>query len=160
MQKSKLRKGDKGVINRHSSWRAFLRQGAENHIQNGFLPALVFAERSQTTPLRKPFMMKSEYVLSMLVIGFLFIAIAGCNMNSRGEQLFRNGQCKECHTINGKGGSVGPNLTFVGSRRSREYIIEQIKNPKSHNPDSNMPSFSRLPAKDINDLADYLSGLK
>jgi mono/diheme cytochrome c family protein len=105
-------------------------------------------------------MMKSEYVLSMLVIGFLFIAIAGCNMNSRGEQLFRNGPCKECHTINGEGGSVGSNLTFVGSRRSREYIIEQIKNPKSHNPDSNMPSFSRLPAKDINDLADYLSGLK
>jgi mono/diheme cytochrome c family protein len=148
------------VINRHSLWRAFLRQRAENHIQNGFLPALVFAEHSQTTPLRKPFMMKSEYVLSMLVIGFLFIAIAGCNMNSRGEQLFRNGLCKECHTIKGKGGASGPNLTVVGSRRTREYIIEQIKNPKSHNPNSEMPSFSEMPEQDINDLADYLSHLK
>jgi mono/diheme cytochrome c family protein len=105
-------------------------------------------------------MIKNEYVLSMLVIGFVVIAATGCEMNSRGAQLFRNGRCKECHTINGKGGSAGPNLTAVGSRRTREYIVGQIKNPKSHNPDSNMPSFSDLPEKDINDIADYLSSLK
>jgi mono/diheme cytochrome c family protein len=103
---------------------------------------------------------KNTYVLFVVVIGFLFIIIIGCEMNSRGGQLFRNGRCKECHTINGKGGSAGPNLTFVGSRRSREYIIEQIKNPKSHNPNSDMPSFSQMPEQDINDLADYLSHLK
>ena len=101
---------------------------------------------------------KNTYVLFVVVIGFLFII--GCEMNSRGAQLFRNGRCKECHTINGKGGSAGPNLTFVGSRRSREYIIEQIKNPKSNNPNSDMPSFSQMPEQDINDLADYLSHLK
>jgi mono/diheme cytochrome c family protein len=105
-------------------------------------------------------MIKNEYVLSIFVLVFSFFTIAGCQMNSRGAQIFQNGRCKECHTIKGKGGAVGPNLTFVGSRRSREYILEQIKNPKSHNPDSNMPSFSNLPAQDINDLADYLSGLK
>ena len=103
---------------------------------------------------------KNACVLSMVCIGFLFIIIAGCEMNSRGAKLFRAGRCKECHTIDGKGGAVGPNLTFVGSRRSREYIIEQIKNPKSHNPNTEMPSFSNMPEKDINDLADYLSGLK
>jgi mono/diheme cytochrome c family protein len=103
---------------------------------------------------------KNGYVLSIVDIGFLFIVIAGCEMNSRGAQLFQTSRCKECHTINGKGGSAGPNLTVVGSRRSREYIIEQIKNPKSHNPNSDMPSFSQMPEKDINDLADYLSHLK
>jgi mono/diheme cytochrome c family protein len=103
---------------------------------------------------------KPGTVLWLSAIGCLVIGISGCEMNSRGAQLFRNGRCKECHTINGKGGSSGPNLTFVGSKRSREYIIEQIKNPKSHNPNSDMPSFSNLPAQDINDMADYLSGLK
>lgn len=105
-------------------------------------------------------MIENGQVLSMVVVGVFFITIAGCEMNSRGAQLFRNGRCKECHTINEKGGASGPNLTFVGSKRSREYIIEQIKNPKSHNPNSDMPSFNNLPEKDINDLADYLSGLK
>ena len=104
-------------------------------------------------------MVKKQYIFFMAV-GFLFIIINGCEMNSRGAQLFQNGRCKECHTINGKGGSAGPNLSLVGSRRSREYIIEQIKNPKSHNPNTEMPSFSQMPEKDINDLADYLSHLK
>ena len=81
-------------------------------------------------------------------------------MNSRGAQLFEKSRCKECHTIKGKGGASGPNLTIVGSRRTREYIIEQIKNPKSHNPNTEMPSFSEMPEQDINDLADYLSHLK
>jgi mono/diheme cytochrome c family protein len=106
-------------------------------------------------------MNKQGSVLWLLAFGLFISAVAGCEMNSRGAQLFRKGRCKECHTINGKGGSAGPNLTFVGNRRSREYIIEQIKNPKSHNPDSEMPSFNTtLPEQDINDLADYLSHLK
>jgi L-cysteine S-thiosulfotransferase len=105
-------------------------------------------------------MINNAGVLYMLVIGLLFVAINGCDMNSRGAQIFQNNRCHECHTIKGKGGGSGPNLTFVGNKRSREYLIEQIQNPKSHNPNSDMPSFSHLPAQDINDLADYLSGLK
>jgi hypothetical protein len=105
-------------------------------------------------------MIKNEIVPSFFIIVFLFISITGCDLNSRGSQLFQNGRCKECHTIKGKGGAAGPNLTFVGSKRSREYIVEQIKNPKSHNANSDMPSFSDMPAQDINDLADYLSSLK
>lgn len=106
-------------------------------------------------------MIKRVYVLDTLVIiVFLIIVTAGCDMNSRGKQLFQNGPCKECHTIYGKGGASGPNLTYIGSKRSREYIIDQIKNPRSHNANSDMPSFGNMPVQDINDLADYLSGLK
>ena len=36
-------------------------------------------------------MKKNEYVLFMVVIGLLFIIIIGCEMNSRGAQLFQNG---------------------------------------------------------------------
>jgi cbb3-type cytochrome oxidase cytochrome c subunit len=78
----------------------------------------------------------------------------------RGAKVFRRERCTECHTIAGVGGGAGPDLSAVGSRRSREYITAQIRNPKSHNPDSNMPSFSHLPRKDIEDLASYLSGLR
>jgi mono/diheme cytochrome c family protein len=101
-----------------------------------------------------------------IIIGAIGVAILLIIMlmifrkEPRGALLFKSNDCIACHTINGKGGSVGPNLTYVGQRRSRSYIIEQIVNPKSHNPDSAMPSFTRLSDKDINDLAEYLSGLK
>jgi len=97
---------------------------------------------------------------SFLILLFLSgILLAGCE--SRGSQLFHNGKCIECHTINGNGGSSGPNLSNVGTKRSRDYIVQQIKNPKSHNPSSDMPAFEgRLTEKDIQALADYLSDLK
>ncbi len=77
-----------------------------------------------------------------------------------GAALFQTAGCPACHAMQGVGGNVGPDLTRVGDRRSKEWIEEQLKNPKSHNPNSIMPSFAKLPAKDIDDLADYLSGRK
>ena len=90
----------------------------------------------------------------------IFLA-AACNRYSAGATVFTREKCNECHTIKGKGGAVGPNLTLVGNRRSREYIVQQIKEPSSHNPNTAMPSFKeRLSEQDVNALADYLSNLK
>ncbi len=77
-----------------------------------------------------------------------------------GEAVYRAQGCSACHSIGGVGGHVGPDLTKVGSRRDREWIEEQLKDPKSHNPNSIMPSFAKLPEKDREDLVDYLSGLR
>ncbi len=77
-----------------------------------------------------------------------------------GEAIFRAQGCSACHRIGGVGGAVGPDLTKVGGRRSREWIEEQLENPTVHNPNSIMPSYAKLPEKDREDLADYLSGLK
>jgi nitric oxide reductase subunit C len=77
-----------------------------------------------------------------------------------GEALFRSNGCTACHRIGEIGGTVGPDLTNVGARRDKGWIEAQIRDPKSHDPKSIMPSFAQLPAEQINDLADYLSGLK
>jgi quinoprotein glucose dehydrogenase len=37
--------------------------------------------------------------------------------------------CVRCHKINGEGGEVGPDLTGVGSRQNREYLLESIVDP-------------------------------
>jgi nitric oxide reductase subunit C len=77
-----------------------------------------------------------------------------------GEAVFKSQGCSACHMIGGVGGTVGPDLTKVGSRKDKEWIEEQLRNPKTHNPNSIMPSYAKLPEKDRQDLADYLSGLK
>ncbi len=77
-----------------------------------------------------------------------------------GEGIFKALGCSACHLMGGVGGKIGPDLTHVGSRRSKEWIEEQIEDPKSHNPNSIMPSFAKLPKKDREELTDYLSGLR
>jgi mono/diheme cytochrome c family protein len=104
--------------------------------------------------------MNDRTVAYGMLLLFVFLVVLAAR-ESQGAKLFWNNRCKECHTIDGKGGSSGPNLTYVGGKRSREYIVQQIKDPKSHNPNSDMPSFRNdLSEQDINALADYLSGLK
>ena len=77
-----------------------------------------------------------------------------------GRELYASLGCTGCHTINGVGGKVGPDLSQVGSRRSVGWIKQQIRNPKSHFPDSTMPSFGQLSAQNLQDLGAYLAGLK
>ena len=105
-------------------------------------------------------MTKKKAPIAAGVVAILIVAFFVYRKEPRGALIFVRERCNECHTINGKGGSVGPNLTYVGSRRSRDHIIAQIKDPKSHNPDSVMPSFAHITGQDIQDLADYLSSLK
>jgi cytochrome c oxidase cbb3-type subunit III len=46
----------------------------------------------------------------------------------RGETLFfGSGRCSSCHIVNGRGGRLGPELSTVGSARSRAYFIESIR---------------------------------
>jgi putative membrane-bound dehydrogenase-like protein len=40
-----------------------------------------------------------------------------------GKVLFKK-KCAQCHTINGQGGKVGPNLTGIGKRNKQELLIE------------------------------------
>jgi sulfur oxidation c-type cytochrome SoxX len=81
--------------------------------------------------------------------------------SGEGEKLVKTLGCLGCHTIGSEGGKVGPDLSAEGSRnRSREWLAEQIRNPKAHNPASVMPSFSQLDESQINALIDYLMGLK
>lgn len=51
----------------------------------------------------------------------------------RGETLFFGAmRCASCHIVNGRGGRLGPELSTVGSARSRSYIVESIREPGRH----------------------------
>ncbi len=92
--------------------------------------------------------------------------------------------CARCHTIGGAGGPPratiggaggpsrgrppmsrdrGPDLGNVGRDPAHtvEWLMEQIRDPKSHKPDSRMPEFkANIKAEDLRALAEYLASLK
>jgi nitric oxide reductase subunit C len=77
-----------------------------------------------------------------------------------GKHAFEEYRCDLCHKIEGKGGILGPDLTHVGSRREPLWLAKQIRDPKSHNPNTQMPPFPQIPEGEIQALADYLTSLK
>jgi len=49
---------------------------------------------------------------------------------SLGEALFfGTARCSSCHIVNGHGVRLGPELSTVGSARSRAYLVESIRQP-------------------------------
>ena len=49
---------------------------------------------------------------------------------AHGKDLFYgDANCSLCHMVEGKGGRLGPELTAVGGSRTREAIIDSVRNP-------------------------------
>ncbi len=49
---------------------------------------------------------------------------------ARGRDLFYgDANCSLCHMVEGKGGRFGPDLSGVGGSRTREAIIDSVRNP-------------------------------
>lgn len=76
-----------------------------------------------------------------------------------GKNIFENKSCTTCHTINAVGGLVGPDLSVVGLRRSREWHIQHLTNPRSLVIDSIMPGFT-YSQSELEALTMYLVSLK
>jgi len=54
--------------------------------------------------------------------------------------------CLGCHTLNGSGGKVGPDLTTVRTRRSADYVAAIVADPARVVPAAAMPRTLMLPA--------------
>ncbi len=85
---------------------------------------------------------------------------AGISAMPAGEAVFKSHGCSGCHSISGVGGKFGPDLTKIGEKKSKAWLADQIKDPKSKNPASVMPAYKDISNSDLNALVDYLASLK
>lgn len=80
----------------------------------------------------------------------------GTGYINRAKQLMNDKGCRACHVINGRGGTVGPDLTWEGEKSAEQFNYERIKgfhsaftwhvahfkNPKEAVAETVMPNFN------------------
>ena len=110
--------------------------------------------------------------ISVLFIAAALIFSATTVFAASGSSLFSSEGCIACHAVNGQGGSVGPDLSHVGSKRSLSWLKTQITNPDANFAAGStvtidgksymaiMPGHKHMAASKLNTLAAYLESLK
>lgn len=90
----------------------------------------------------------------------------GAEMINLAKQLVKDKGCRACHTINSRGGTIGPDLTFVGDKAPEQYEygrlsgqktafawhVAHLKDPRALVTDTVMPNFN-LTTKESQALA-------
>ncbi|MBI5632959.1 MAG: cytochrome c [Nitrospirae bacterium] len=78
---------------------------------------------------------------------------------TEGQKVYQSHGCSACHTINGIGGTTGPDLTRVGAKHDRAWLVGHFKDPAAFVKNSAMPKVE-APETDIEKLTDYMLTLK
>lgn len=96
-----------------------------------------------------------------VIAAFVLVALitVSAQAEGKGGQLFTQ-KCAACHALNGKGGTLGPDLTGIAIRMNGKDLQDKLENPKKNNPKSFMPSFKSLPKAEMDALLEYLKTLK
>ncbi|PAW80985.1 MAG: hypothetical protein B9S33_17625 [Pedosphaera sp. Tous-C6FEB] len=92
-------------------------------------PALANVGRASSSPLLLNTPPPSQEASRMLALRL--VALAGGD-TAEGKRIFfehPGAQCLRCHAVRGNGGIVGPGLTGVGKRLTREQLLESIVLP-------------------------------
>lgn len=71
-----------------------------------------------------------------------------------GRVRFRESRCIACHSVEGKGGTIGPDLAFVADKVSKKWLYAWLRNPESYLPKTRMPRFS-FPERDVRAIVEY-----
>lgn len=102
--------------------------------------------------------MRRAVAILVAFVAVAFVTVAA-QAENKGEQIFKQ-KCAMCHSVKGKGGAIGPDLTKIAARLKEGDLKAQLENPKKKNPSSSMPSFKTLPKADMDALLGYLKTLK
>ncbi len=131
------------------------------------LLALPFLDpHHERTPTSRPVAMGIGALFLVGVFGLVGLSLHDLQAMKRtdpavasGKSVFEKFQCAACHRIHGAGGAVGPDLSFVGDQRDREWLTKHFRDPQSTSPGSIMPKFP-LDEQQLNDLTTYMLSLK
>ena len=94
--------------------------------------------------------------------GFVKPLVDPTAASSVGARLIEESNCLGCHTINNKGGTVGPDLSFQGERINPQWMTDFLINPIKIRPEgiepTRMPTFG-FKTEEAEALTAYFSDL-
>lgn len=76
-----------------------------------------------------------------------------------GRALIQQYGCRGCHVVEGEGGTIGPSLDGILSRRPESWVRQQIADPRANNPRTVMPQLN-LSDPEIDAIIDLLRATK
>ncbi len=76
-----------------------------------------------------------------------------------GKKVFAKYACASCHRIRGEGGEFCPDLSYVGTRHDRDWLVRHFNNPRAVVPDSPMPAFP-FTKQELDNVTNYMLSLK
>ncbi|MBI4348665.1 MAG: c-type cytochrome [Elusimicrobia bacterium] len=93
-----------------------------------------------------------------------FLLLAACRPDTRtpeerGRAAYASYNCRQCHRIGSEGGALGPDLTYVGFRKSEAFLDVWLKDPRGWQQSTQMPNFAYTEQSRKN-LVAYLATLK
>jgi cytochrome c2 len=59
-----------------------------------------------------------------------------------GKIFFGRLRCLSCHTLNGKGGTIGPELSKISQKTDRSWLSAWLQSPSTYNTHTKMPTFN------------------
>jgi mono/diheme cytochrome c family protein len=72
-----------------------------------------------------------------------------------GKKIFSESRCISCHTVEGKGNGMAPELSKVASKATRGWLLAFLRDPHAFNPRTPMPRYG-FGAADSRDVVAYL----
>lgn len=132
-----------GIPGQDAAWISAHFRNPQEHIRGSVMPAIGLLD---------------EEVVALTA--FIAEIRGGGPYSDEAPRKFRR-YCSECHRMGGRGGDKGPDLSSIGSARSRNFIHRYIEDPKSLLPSSKMSAFLEpegpLSHAQIEDIARYLA---
>jgi cytochrome c551/c552 len=102
---------------------------------------------------------RTAVVVGLLVFGVTMLGAQGAMAQLNAKQLIERNGCLMCHSLNGKGGKMGPPMQSIAAWADADRIFNYILNPKTTNPKSMMRP-SRMNAEEIQAITDLIMSYK
>jgi mono/diheme cytochrome c family protein len=76
-------------------------------------------------------------------------------MIEQGEVLFRRHRCLSCHSMRGRGGTLGPDLGRIAEKVSKSWMFMWLKEPHKYDSTTLMPAYN-LTERELRNIVEYL----
>ena len=98
-------------------------------------------------------------LVSIVLLASCAQAQDGRALVDRGRMVFRDQGCYGCHTAEGMGTPIGPDLSRIGAKRNETDLARWLRDPSTHRPSAHMPKL-QLTEAEVQALTAYLGSLR